>query len=491
MKQLALDFGGMLGVSYGPPPSHRVYCNRNLRLDLIQTVGFDMDYTLAIYNQAEIDRVSIEATAKKLVENGYPNKLLSMRYRTDFAVRGLLIDKELGNVLKMDCHRYVKKAYHGFSCLSLKERRALYHRARLRVGSPRYHWVDTLYALSEVSLFTAVVEELEREGAEVNYEQLFTDIRRCIDMAHRDGSILDVVVSDLPRFLNRDPMLAPILHKLRSSGKRLFLLTNSQPDYTEKLMTYLLGDAIAEYPSWRSYFDIIITAARKPGFFKENDPFLEVSQDGTWVPTEVLARGKIYTGGNIALFEKLTGCEPDSVLYVGDHIYGDVLRTKKESAWRTAMIIQEMNDELDALERCGDDLARMDALEVLRDSLYDELRERQEQLKEVQMQLAMIRAQQEGSSGLEAIRVKLRKRIEMIRNRFKLIDTEYTALEEQVDHTFHPFWGSLLNSGSELSSFGSQVEEYACLYTDRVSSLWHYSPMHYFRSPRDRMPHER
>jgi hypothetical protein len=34
------------------------------------------------------------------------------------------------------------------------------------------------------------------------------------------------------------------------------------------------------------------------------------------------------------------------------------------------------------------------------------------------------------------------------------------------------------------------VEQYACLYTSRVSNFLHYSPMQYFRSRRELMPHE-
>ncbi|HJL24836.1 MAG TPA: 5'-nucleotidase domain-containing protein [Polyangiaceae bacterium LLY-WYZ-15_(1-7)] len=34
------------------------------------------------------------------------------------------------------------------------------------------------------------------------------------------------------------------------------------------------------------------------------------------------------------------------------------------------------------------------------------------------------------------------------------------------------------------------MEAYACLYTARVSNFLYYSPLHYFQSPRDRMPHE-
>ena len=34
------------------------------------------------------------------------------------------------------------------------------------------------------------------------------------------------------------------------------------------------------------------------------------------------------------------------VLYVGDHIFGDVLKSKKLRGWRTFLIIPELNDEL-------------------------------------------------------------------------------------------------------------------------------------------------
>ena len=42
----------------------------------------------------------------------------------------------------------------------------------------------------------------------------------------------------------------------------------------------------------------------------------------------------------------------------------------------------------------------------------------------------------------------------------------------------------------ENSRFGEQVEDYACVYTSRVSNFLAYSPLQYFRSPRDHMPHE-
>jgi hypothetical protein len=41
-----------------------------------------------------------------------------------------------------------------------------------------------------------------------------------------------------------------------------------------------------------------------------------------------------------------------------------------------------------------------------------------------------------------------------------------------------------------LSRFGAQVELYACTYTSRVTNFRHYSPMHFFRAPRESMSHD-
>jgi len=475
-----------------PPPARRIYCNRNLRLDRVEWVGFDMDYTLAIYRQDEMDRLSIESTARKLVERSYPDSLLTMPYRTDFPIRGLLIDKKLGNVLKMDRYKYVKKAYHGMRELTIDERRQLYHSKRLRPASRRYHWVDTLYALSEVSVFAAAVEELESTGVEVDYTKLFEDVRECIDESHQDGSILDQILRQLGKFVLRDEKLGPTLHKLRSAGKRLFLLTNSQPAYTDAMMTYLLTDGLPEYPSWRNYFDLIVTAARKPLFFTGKQPFEEVLEDGARAPAPTLERGRIYAGGNIATLDAQLGVDADRILYVGDHIYGDVLRAKKTTAWRTAMIVQEMGQELDALVRCTEAIERADTLEEMRDTLHHELRGRQGRLKEIQRMIDRLAREPEAvpTTELEVARVRHRRAIDKLRVRIRTVETELNELDEQLGLAFHPFWGSLFKAGGEMSSFGHQIEAYACLYTDRVSNLFGYSPMHYFRSPRDRMPHE-
>jgi 5'-nucleotidase len=476
-----------------PGPEDRIYVNRSLRLDQIDWVGFDMDYTLAIYHQDHMDRLSIDATCRKLCDRGYPETLLGMPYRTDFPIRGLLVDKKLGNVIKMDRFKYVKRAYHGMRELSREERRQAYHTRKLRPASARYHWVDSLYALSEVTVYAAAIEALEATGEHVDHDRLFADVRECIDLSHRDGSILDEIVGHLERYVFRDPALGQTLHLLRSAGKKIFLLTNSYPAYTEKMMAYLFEAQPGgrNYRDWRSYFDLVITAATKPAFFAGDGPLMRVASPDdppeAWTPHQgATSREHTYAGGSIVALQELLGCSPDRVLYVGDHIYGDVLRATKSSAWRTMLILQEMDVELQANDELEHSIARLDGLLEIRDQLLDDLREHQAQVRSLSR-----RKEAEGlAPAFEAERVRHRRAVDRLRQRLKAIEHEYDQLEAGVSHRFHPFWGSLFKAGPETSAFGNQVENYANLYTARVSNLCRYSPAHYFHSPRDRMPHE-
>ena len=104
--------------------------------------------------------LSVEATAQKLVARGYPTSLFDMTYATRFPIRGLLVDVKLGNIIKTDRYRYAKTAYHGTRELSSEERKKLYQGKRVRPGMPRFYAVDTLYALSEVTVFAAVIDTL-------------------------------------------------------------------------------------------------------------------------------------------------------------------------------------------------------------------------------------------------------------------------------------------------------------------------------------------
>ena len=55
-------------------------------------------------------------SVERLVELGYPKELNDTKYLPDFAVRGLIFDRKLGNFLKLDLHGLVLTACRG-QCL--------------------------------------------------------------------------------------------------------------------------------------------------------------------------------------------------------------------------------------------------------------------------------------------------------------------------------------------------------------------------------------
>ena len=60
----------------------------------VELVGFDMDYTLAIYHMRRIEQLSFEMTLERMIsERGYPKALTSLTYDHAFGMRGLVVDK--------------------------------------------------------------------------------------------------------------------------------------------------------------------------------------------------------------------------------------------------------------------------------------------------------------------------------------------------------------------------------------------------------------
>ena len=473
------------------PPARQVFVNRTLRMDKIEAVGFDMDYTLAIYQLRQMEELAFRMTAGQLVAKcGYPAALIEVPYDPDFVIRGVVVDKLHGNLFKMDRHNHVGRGVHGRRPIPVEALHRLYREEKIHLSSPRFAWLDTLFALPEGCLFAEAIELLERGGAEVGYGKLFDDIREAIDTVHRDGSLKAVVLADLPRYLVRDPELGPALHKLRSGGKRLFLLTNSHADYTDAVMRHVLDGVLPEYASWRSYFDAVITDAAKPGFFGEQRPLLLLRPDGTVAGEATsLERGKTYQGGDLARLEELLGVGGDRVLYVGDHIYGDILRSRKSSLWRTALVVEELERELDWLDSHRDVLGELDGLERRRVQLEDAVASHRTALNQAERRRDKAPAG-EGARAEEESR-RIRKELDALRGALREAGERIDALARALETGVNPTWGFLFKEGNENSRFGEQVEDYACLYTSRASNFGYYSPIERFRSPRAAMPHER
>ena len=473
------------------PPARQIFVNRTLRMDKIEAIGFDMDYTLAIYQLRQMEDLAFRMTAQLLVNGyGYPASLLSVPYDPDFVIRGVVVDKLHGNLFKMDRHNHVGRGVHGRRPIPTEALQRLYREEKIHLSSPRFAWLDTLFALPEGCLFAEVIELQESAGAEVDYHKLYDDIREAIDTVHRDGSLKSRVLADLPRYLVRDPELGPALHKLRSGGKRLFVLTNSHADYTDAVMRHVLDGVLPEYASWRSYFDAVVTAAAKPGFFGEHRPLLLLRPDGTTAGEATsLERGKTYQGGDLAHFEELLGVGGERILYVGDHIYGDILRSRKSSLWRTALVVEELERELTWLDGHRDVLGELARLERLRVQLEDAVASHRTALNQAERRRD--KAPDAEAALLEQESRRIRKELDALRAALRDANLRIDELARALETGVNPTWGFLFKEGNENSRFGEQVEDYACLYTSRASNFGYYSPIERFRSPRAAMPHER
>ena len=468
---------------HGVPRAGRIFVNRNLRMRSIGAIGFDLDHTLAHYGIREVDELAFRITQQKLVsQRGYPEDILGLRYDPDFVVRGLLIDRRRGNILKMDYHNYVVRAYHGLTPLSSEDRKRIYRMRRIRVSSGSYVSVDTLFHMPEAYLYLAAIDFMEKRGIRPDFRALSKDVREMIDEAHADGSIKDEIEKEPTKYVSPDPRLPEVFDLFRRGGKKLFLLTNSELHYTEVLFRLLFRAANGD--TWRSFFDFVVVDAKKPKFFRQRGragKFLDV--EGAGAP--------VLSGGDVWALEKHLGQRGDAVLYWGDHTYGDILRSKKNVGWRTAMIIPELEHEVTVTERIGPELSRLTAALRERDRLDQE--ETMTRAEAVRLERIL-----EGANGrVEDAREHVMRKLanaherlsEVLRARARVHDV-IAETDGACNGAYNRYWGTLFREGNEISRFGHQIKDFACVYTSRVSNFLHYPVNTYFRAPMDRMAHE-
>jgi hypothetical protein len=203
-----------------------------------------------------------------------------------------------------------------------------------------------------------------------------------------------------------------------------------------------------------------------------------------------LSRDKVYQGGNVVAFEQMTGIKGEQVLYIGDHIYGDILRLRKQHMWRTAMVLQELEREISVSDRLEAQINDLELLDRRHRNLESEIDYQTLRLKKIARVLDDPATNVSLRSRLEEERKQMRASIETLRQRANLMDAEVNSLDDRIDRAYNTHWGSCLREGNENSRFGEQVNDYADLYTSRVSNFGPYSPLRYFRAPRRPMPHE-
>ncbi|NUM88990.1 MAG: 5'-nucleotidase, partial [Bdellovibrionales bacterium] len=223
---------------------------------------------------------------------------------------------------------------------------------------------------------------------------------------------------------------------------------------------------------WSELFEFVIAGAQKPRFFFERNPFLRVNAaDGTLTPWEGKLAPGVYTGGSAVKFTDDLGVEGDDILYIGDHIYGDVVRLKKDCNWRTALVVEDLEHEIPKYE-----VVRPIQGEI------DRLMAKKEPLEDLHVDLHSRKIECGAEPPTEEVQRLLQEMAE--------IDRQVAEKIRHYQAAFNPRWGEVMRAGNEESHFAHQVDRFACIYTARLGDLLKSSPRTYFRAARRPLAHE-
>ncbi len=466
------------------PPERRVWCNRTLNMRAIRAVGYDMDYTLVHYRTEVWERAAFERALVPLERRGWP--VGGLTFDPASVIQGLAFDLELGNLVKATRFGYVIRAHHGTRPLSFDEQRAAYSSTFVDLADPRWDFMNTLFSLSEANLFTQLVDLLDADllPETLGYRDLHRVLRTALDEAHNLSELKTQIMADPDRFVELDPDLPLTLLDQKMAGKRLLLITNSDWTYTRSMMSYAFDRFLPRPMKWRELFNLVIVESRKPGFFSRQQASYRVTDEdqGLLLPHRgSLEQGGVYVGGDAQLVESSLGLSGAEILYLGDHLFGDVHVSKEMLRWRTGLILREMESEVLAMEKARDSDAQLRELMIQKTELDNRL---------AQLRLARQRAQHKYGPGPGARPEELEAAIRNVNEESKKLDDEVAPLAKTSGEMGNPTWGPLMRAGNDKSLFARQVERYADIYTSRVSNFLAQTPFAYLRAARGSLPHD-
>jgi HAD superfamily 5'-nucleotidase-like hydrolase len=150
-----------------------------------------MDHTLIRYYTEEFERLSHSVMKEKLVKNkNYPEAVKNIPFDYDLAIRGLVVDRERGTLLKLNRHSAIRASYHGLSPLDFKTQQKTYKSTYIDLSEDAYMAVDTSFSISLATLISQIVE-LKKASPNLfpDFAKIANDVLYVLDEAHRYGSL--------------------------------------------------------------------------------------------------------------------------------------------------------------------------------------------------------------------------------------------------------------------------------------------------------------
>ena len=454
---------------------HKVFVNRILNMRKIKLIGLDMDHTLIRYNTENFESLVYELIKEKLVTiKEYPGAIRKLKFNFHDAIRGLVIDCNNGNILKLSRYGAIRQSYHGTRQISFSDQQEIYRSIYVDLGDPNYMPIDTSFSIAFCVLYSQLVD-LKDElpiNEMPNYQSIAKDVQFCVDKVHSDGSLKGIISKDLKKYVLKEKAVVDGLKHFIRHGKRIFILTNSEYSYTKLLLDYAINPFLNKGETWRDLFEYVITLANKPRFFYDNLRFLSVNPDnGTMTNAEGELVPGIYQGGSAKKFTENLNIKGDEILYIGDHIYGDILRLKKDCNWRTALVVDELGQEI---------AAQLKALPTEKKIIAAMNTKKNLEQKYVNL----------CTQSIDEESILYDKEIQELQVQISTLDLQIATLLKEQSVFYNPKWERIFRAGAEESYFAYQVDRFACIYMEKLSDLLEHSPITYFRANRRLLAHD-
>ncbi|XP_014239344.1 5'-nucleotidase domain-containing protein 3 isoform X2 [Cimex lectularius] len=469
-----------------------VFACNELDLKEVNIYGFDYDYTLAVYKDS-MDLLLYNLGRETLITKcKYPKGIGEMEYLPSFAIRGLHYDIEKGLLMKLDSFLQIQlgTVYRGLSPVPDAEVMKIYMNKtvplayvenrtsqttpepsniaikgsqtknteqqstvqhKMKYFSTKMVQLADLFSVPEMCLLCNVTEYFQRNKMDYHPDILFRDIKKSFSSCHL--LMHQLVQQDVGKYLDLNPGLKELFHRLVSAGKKLFLITNSPYQFVNRGMSYMVG------PSWEEFFDLIIVQARKPLFFSDDTCPLRIYDKTVnthyWNKVSKIEKGVIYYEGSLRQMQELTEWKGSEVLYFGDHPYSDLADVTLEHGWRTGAIIQELMHEIKTLNK--EDFKK--------------------NCNWLQMLTQLIEEHQD-SDDPEAGQI------------LGSWMQERDKIRQDIKKVFNEQFGSVFRTYHNPTYFSRRLFRFADIYTSSVTNLLQHSVKHVFYPRRGVMPHE-
>ncbi|HXV14279.1 MAG TPA: 5'-nucleotidase domain-containing protein [Candidatus Krumholzibacteria bacterium] len=304
--------------------------NRPIDLGEIEAVGFDLDHTLALYDDAAVNALAMAEALHLLVEHrGYRARDIALAAPVGDAgtARALAIDLANAHVVKLDASRRVRVARRAGEWLQDDEiGRA--HPERVPERDDVVHPLSSAFDVPTLWLFEAVTRghaAAEHVAPALDAVRVCRDVRQMLDLSHTRGELKSHLARDLERFVTPVAGATERLLEWRRAGKRLFVVTNSDLAFATEVLDLVIG------PAWRDIFSVVSTSSGKPSFFAAADA------------RAAAPRGDVVREGATAReLEAVLGARGERVLYVGDNARADIAPARS-FGWKTVHVVAELS----------------------------------------------------------------------------------------------------------------------------------------------------